>query len=79
MSIWYIKIVVSHLYIRYQIANIMKLQKQKAREYKGKTIYKYVIVIPPKDIGELGWTEGIKVEGTVINGKGYFISKKAEC
>lgn len=54
----------------------MILQKQKAREYKGKSIYKYVIVIPPKDIEELGWKEGTELEGTVIKEKGYFISKK---
>jgi bifunctional DNA-binding transcriptional regulator/antitoxin component of YhaV-PrlF toxin-antitoxin module len=53
----------------------MILQKQKAREYKGKPIYKWVIVIPPKDIEELGWNEGIDVEGIVIKDKGYFISK----
>jgi len=52
----------------------MKLQKQKAREYKGKTIHKYVIVIPPKDIEELEWTEGKELNGIVIKNKGYFLS-----
>jgi bifunctional DNA-binding transcriptional regulator/antitoxin component of YhaV-PrlF toxin-antitoxin module len=52
----------------------MKLQKQKAREYKGKTIYKYVMVIPPKDIEELGWKEGKNLKGIVIKDKGYFLS-----
>lgn len=51
----------------------MKLQKVKAREYKGKLIYKYMIVIPPKDIEELGWKEGIELEGTTIKDKGYFL------
>jgi hypothetical protein len=32
-------------------------------------------VIPPKDIEELEWTEGIELEGTSIKGKGYFITK----
>jgi hypothetical protein len=54
----------------------MKLQKQKAREYKGKPIHKYVIVIPPKDIEELEWNEGIDLEGVPIKGKGYFLSIK---
>ena len=54
----------------------MKLQKQKARKYKDKTIYKYIIVIPPKDIEELGWKEGIELEGTIIREKGYFLSSK---
>ena len=53
----------------------MKLQKVKAREYKGKPIYKYMIVIPPKDIKELGWKEGIELIGNVVNDN-YFISKK---
>jgi len=55
---------------------LRKLQKQKAREYKGKSIHKYVIVIPPRDIEELGWKEGLELEGTIIKEKGYFISKK---
>jgi hypothetical protein len=54
--------------------NPMILQKQKAREYKGKTIYKYVIVIPPKDIEKLGWKEGQEINGIVIENKGYFLS-----
>lgn len=54
----------------------MKLQRVKAREYKGKPIYKYMIVIPPKDIEELEWDEGMQLEGTVIHGKGYFIVNK---
>lgn len=54
----------------------MILQKQKARKYKGKTIYKYIIVIPPKDIKDLGWKEGIELEGVVIKDKGYFLSPK---
>jgi len=54
----------------------MKLQRVKAREYKGKTIYKWIIVIPPKDIEELEWREGIELEGTVIKNKGYFLVKK---
>jgi len=53
----------------------MKLQKHKAREYKGKSIYKYTIVIPPKDIEKLGWNGGIELEGTVDN-KGYFLDIK---
>jgi len=54
----------------------MKLQKVKARIYKGKPIYKYIIVIPPKNIKELDWKEGIELEGTVIKDKGYFLNKK---
>jgi bifunctional DNA-binding transcriptional regulator/antitoxin component of YhaV-PrlF toxin-antitoxin module len=54
----------------------MILQRQKARKYKGKTIYKYVIVIPPKDIEELGWKDGVDLEGSVIKEKGYFLFAK---
>jgi len=54
----------------------MKLQKVKARGYKGKTIYKYMVVIPPKDVKELGWPEGMELEGTIVPNKGYFISAK---
>ena len=56
----------------------MKLQKVKAREYKGKPIYKYIIVIPPKDIEELGWKEGIELNGTPLDNKGYFLSKTTD-
>ena len=56
----------------------MILQKQKAREYKGKNIYKYVIVIPPKDIELLDWNEGDSLEGTVLKKQGYFIYKKID-
>ena len=45
----------------------MKLQKVKAREYKGKPIYKYMIVIPPKHIKELGWKEGTELHGMIKN------------
>ncbi len=54
----------------------MKLQKVRAREYKGKPIYKYMIVIPPKDIEKLGWKEGMELEGTAIKNKGYFLIVK---
>lgn len=54
----------------------MKLQKVRAREYKGKTIYKWIIVIPPKDIEQLEWKEGLELEGTPIKNKGYFINIK---
>lgn len=54
----------------------MILQKVKAREYKGKPIYKYIITVPPQDIKELGWNEGIELEGTSIKDKGYFLYKK---
>ncbi len=65
---------VPHLYRGDKITDTMILQKQKAREYKGKSIHKYVIVIPPKDIEELGWKEGQELKGIAIKNKGYFLS-----
>ena len=56
----------------------MKLQKHKAREYKGKSIYKYTIVVPPQHIKELGWGEGIELVGTTVADKGYFITSKSK-
>lgn len=61
--------------IKRLLAN-MKLQRQKAREYKNKPIYKWVIVIPPADIEKLGWEPQDELIGTVINSKGYFLSLK---
>ena len=51
----------------------MKLQRQKAREYKGKTIYKWVIVIPPEDIEKLSWKEGEKLIGKVTMNNEYVL------
>ena len=54
----------------------MKLQKVKAREYKGKTIYKWIVVIPPKDIEQLVWKEGMELDGSIVNDIYILISKK---
>ena len=67
---------VSHLNKGFVISIYMKLQKVKAREYKEKPIYKYIIVIPPKDIEELDWKEGDELDGIVIRDKGYFLIKR---
>jgi hypothetical protein len=40
----------------------MRLQKQKTREVKGKEYFRWTVVIPPKEVGELGWTEGTELE-----------------
>jgi len=53
----------------------MILQKQKAYVYKGETKYKYIIVVPESDVIQLGWKSGDKIEGTVVQKKGYFLSK----
>lgn len=65
-----------HLYMGVLICFFMIIQKHKAREYKGKPIYKYTIVVPPQDIEQLGWNKGTELKGTVIKNKGYFLSTK---
>jgi bifunctional DNA-binding transcriptional regulator/antitoxin component of YhaV-PrlF toxin-antitoxin module len=40
----------------------MRLQKQKTREVKGKEYFRWTVVIPPKEVEELGWKEGDELE-----------------
>ena len=67
---------VPYLYIWDCILVFMIIQKAKAYEYKGKTKYKYTIVVPEKDIEKLGWDKGTKLEGTILKDKGYFLTPK---
>lgn len=53
----------------------MLLKRKKAREYKGKPIYVWEIVIPPKDVKELGWEEGMELDGVVADNL-YILRKK---
>jgi bifunctional DNA-binding transcriptional regulator/antitoxin component of YhaV-PrlF toxin-antitoxin module len=39
------------------------------REYKGKTYPKYLIIIPPKNIEKLGWTEKDELLSSIEDGK----------
>jgi antitoxin component of MazEF toxin-antitoxin module len=43
----------------------MKLQKQLSRKYGGKEYPKWVIIVSPKRIAELGWQEGESLETEV--------------
>ncbi len=43
----------------------MKLQKQLSRKVGDKEYPKYMVVIPPKQIDELGWKEGDGLSGKV--------------
>jgi len=36
----------------------MKLQKRLSRKYEGKEYYKYIVVIPEKEIKKSGFKEG---------------------
>ena len=40
----------------------MKLQKQSSRKVGNVEYPKWVVVIPPEQIKELGWKEGIELE-----------------
>lgn len=55
----------------------MKLQKQLSRKYGKKKYPKYVIVVPPKQIENLGWKEGEELDGK-ISGKSFIITRKRE-
>jgi bifunctional DNA-binding transcriptional regulator/antitoxin component of YhaV-PrlF toxin-antitoxin module len=46
----------------------MKLQKQKVKKAKDKDYFKYVIIIPSKQVEELGWIEGMKLESIILDG-----------
>lgn len=67
---------VPYLYMVFCILSFMIIQKAKSYEYKGKTKYKYTIVVPERDIGKLGWDKGTKLEGTIVKDNGYFLSVK---
>ncbi len=41
---------------------VMRLQKQKTREVKGKEYFRWTVVIPPDEVEELGWKEGSELE-----------------
>ena len=43
----------------------MKLQKQLSRKYGNKEYPKWTIVIPPRDIEELGWNAGEDLESEI--------------
>jgi antitoxin component of MazEF toxin-antitoxin module len=47
----------------------MKLQKQLSRRIGNISYPKYVVVLPPKKVREIGWKEGIKLSASVRNKK----------
>ena len=47
----------------------MRLIKQHGRKYGDKDYYKYIVVIPNKDIDKLGWKGGEELETEVKNDK----------
>jgi antitoxin component of MazEF toxin-antitoxin module len=53
----------------------MRLQKQVNRKVQDRKYSKYVLVVPPQEIEELGWQEGEELEPEV-KGKKLIISPK---
>jgi antitoxin component of MazEF toxin-antitoxin module len=47
----------------------MKLQKQLSRKTSGKAYVKWVIVVPPSEVKELGWKEGEELVDEISEGK----------
>lgn len=47
----------------------MRLQKQLSRKIGNTEYAKYVTVIPPEKIKELGWEEGEELEAEIKSGK----------
>jgi bifunctional DNA-binding transcriptional regulator/antitoxin component of YhaV-PrlF toxin-antitoxin module len=43
----------------------MRLAKERSREYKGKTYYKYLIFLPSKVRKKLGWEAGDELAADV--------------
>ncbi len=39
----------------------MKLHKVVNREYHGKTYFRWILMVPPKVVGELGWRDGEEI------------------
>lgn len=54
----------------------MRLQKHYARTVKGKDYSKWVVVIPPKMIEDLGWKEGEELEPKTFHGGLILLPKK---
>lgn len=47
----------------------MKLQKQLSRKVGNEEYAKWVVVIPPEKIKELGWKEGVDLEADPNNNR----------
>lgn len=47
---------------------VVRLQKQLSRRFRGKNYAKWVVVLPPRVVGQLGWQEG-QVLKYQVNGR----------
>jgi len=54
----------------------MRLQKHYVRTVKEKDYSKWVVVIPPEKVEELGWKEGEELEPKVFHGGLILFPKK---
>ncbi len=54
----------------------MRLQRSLSRRYHGKDYAKWIIVIPPKQVRELGWEEGDDLEA-VTKGHALIVRTRA--
>jgi antitoxin component of MazEF toxin-antitoxin module len=43
----------------------MRIHKAVNRVYRGKVYYRWLVSIPPRNLRELGWTDGLELEATV--------------
>jgi len=55
----------------------MKLQRQLSRKFGGIEYPKYLVVIPPKKVKELGWREGTELEAEIKNNEIVLKPKKS--
>jgi len=53
----------------------MKVLKEKSREYKGKSYYKYKINIPEEVMNESGFKEGDELKTEVKKGRVVLVKK----
>jgi len=65
---WYLKVTTKVFKYRYLLKS-MKLQKQLSRKVGDKEYAKYVAVIPPEKIKELGWKDGEELESEIKDRK----------
>ena len=50
----------------------MRIRKVVNRVYEGKLYYRWLLSVPPRQIGELGWVDGQALE-TSVRGKSLWI------
>ncbi len=57
------------------VAAAVRRQRSFSRRYHGKVYAKWIIVVPPKQVRELGWDEGDNLEG-VVRGHALVLRRK---